>query len=199
MSPARLIFLLSWAFTACHSTAPAPMVIHLQPYSDMDSNKTVFVYREFCKIYPRVVLNKPIPLPASAYNSTRKRYRADSLIAQLQRKTPDGHFTVALTEQDISTTKNGIADWGVMGLGFCPGKSCVSSTFRLAAHQKKQQLLKVALHELGHTQGLPHCGVKYCYMRDAEGKNHTEEETGFCPDCRAILTQKGLAFPAAQR
>jgi archaemetzincin len=78
-----------------------------------------------------------------------------------------------------------------MGLGFEPGNACVISTFRLSKTNFAAQFYKVALHELGHTQGLPHCPNKTCLMRDAEGSNHLDEETGFCPSCKAYLKSKG--------
>lgn len=92
---------------------------------------------------------------------------------------------------DISTSKGEIKDWGVMGLGYCPGKSCVASSFRLSAQKRQQQFFKVAIHELGHTQGLAHCANKTCLMRDAEGSNYLNEETGFCENCKAVLVKKG--------
>jgi len=79
-----------------------------------------------------------------------------------------------------------------MGLGFCPGKACVASTYRL--DKTASQLFKVAIHELGHTQGLKHCTVKYCFMQDAKGGNPTNTETDFCPRCKAVLVSKGWVF-----
>ena len=96
-----------------------------------------------------------------------------------------------MTSKDISTTKDKIKDWGIMGLGFCPGNSCIASTFRLNKSEIYTQFFKVAIHELGHTQGLQHCIVKTCFMRDAEGKNHTNEEKEFCSDCKEILINAG--------
>jgi archaemetzincin len=92
---------------------------------------------------------------------------------------------------DISTTKNGIKDWGIMGLGYRPGKSCVVSDFRMAVKNRNQQFYKVVLHELGHTEGLPHCKTKTCLMRDAEGGNHLDEEKDFCKNCKDFLLNKG--------
>lgn len=53
------------------------------------------------------------------------------------------------------------------------------------------QLFKVAIHELGHTEGLPHCPVKSCFMRDSEGRNPTNEEKEFYPKCKKQLIDKG--------
>ena len=83
-----------------------------------------------------------------------------------------------------------MADFGVMGLGYRPGNACVASTFRLNAENKSEQFYKVAIHELGHTQGLKHCPDKTCFMRDAEGKNPTNEEKDFCQNCKKVLRSK---------
>lgn len=88
--------------------------------------------------------------------------------------------------------KNGVADWGVMGLGYRPGRACVISTYRLKNKNKKEQLLKVTMHEIGHTFNLPHCNNKTCLMRDAEGGNPLDEEKDFCNHCKLMLQKKGL-------
>src|SRR6202000_1310347 len=110
----------------------------------------------------------PIQLPQSAYYSPRNRYRADSIISYLDRFGRADTVIIGLTAKDISMNKGNIKDWGIMGLGFQPGNACVISAFRLSKSNLSEQLYKIALHELGHTQGLPHCKNKICYMRDAE-------------------------------
>lgn len=169
----------------------AAITIVVQPFTGMPDAQVQAVAKEAKKVYPFVEINKPIDLPQTAYYVPRSRYRADSLISFLGRRTPDGFVTLGLTNKDISTTKEGIADWGVMGLGFCPGNACIASTFRLSGQNKTEQLFKVAIHEAGHTQGLPHCPVKTCFMRDAEGKNPTDEEKEFCSACKAHLVKRG--------
>lgn len=170
------------------------VTIDIQPFSDISKTEREYVLAELKKVYPYVILQPAIVLPKSAYYPPRNRYRADSLINFLGRSTPAGHVTIGLTSKDISTDKGIYADWGVMGLGFCPGNACVASTFRLTKSVKLMQLFKVAIHELGHTQGLPHCDVKSCFMRDAEGRNPTNEEVGFCQKCKALLVSKGWQF-----
>lgn len=170
------------------------LTIDIQPFTDIASNEANYVYTEIKKIYPKVIIKSPIQLPLFAFYPLRNRYRAGSVIKFLNNNTTDGHITIGLTTKDISTNKDSIADWGVMGLGFCPGKACIASTFRLTKNEKLMQLFKVAIHELGHTQGLPHCVVKTCFMRDAEGHNPTDEEKDFCPDCKKYLEKKGWVF-----
>lgn len=172
-----------------------PLIIDIQPFDDIPEKYVNFVFAELSRIYPNVQLKKTIPLPQRAFYEKRKPYRADTLINYLRGFTPNGHVTLGMTSKDISTTKNEIKDYGVMGLGYQPGRSCVVSYFRLS---KKEdvfvQFFKLSIHELGHTQGLPHCPVKTCFMRDAEGKNHTNEEKEFCTSCKTHLISRGWNF-----
>lgn len=79
-----------------------------------------------------------------------------------------------------------------MGLGYQPRQACVVSTYRLSKNNLKEQYFKVAIHELGHTQGLNHCANISCLMTDAKGKNTTDKENGFCERCKAFLKKKGF-------
>jgi len=197
----RLYILLAFflSFASCHGHEPNSkqnkfIVIDIQPFVGISNDQSLYVANELAKVYPHIFIKKIIQLPESAYYPERNRYRADSLIHFLNHITSEGHITIGLTDKDISTTKDSIADWGVLGLGFCPGKACVASTFRLSKSETKMQLFKVAIHELGHTEGLPHCTVKACFMRDAEGHNTTDEEKEFCPKCKQRLIDKGWKF-----
>ena len=198
MTP-RLIyfFLILLLYGSCNNkdsqtnVYKANIVIDIQPFHGISPSQTQYVFTELKKNYSFIEIKKAIALPASAWYLPRNRYRADSLIHFLKRQTAKGHITIGLTNKDISTTKNEVSDWGVMGLGFRPGNACVASSFRLSNNETNMQLFKVAVHELGHTQGLPHCNVKSCFMRDAEGRNPTNEEKDFCQKCKLVLIQKG--------
>ncbi|MFZ1527428.1 MAG: matrixin family metalloprotease [Ferruginibacter sp.] len=152
------------------------------------------MYTEIKKYYSNISIAPPVELPAVAYYAPRKRYRADSIISILAKKAGTNQVILGLTAKDISTGNKQVKDWGVMGLGYCPGKACVASGFRLLKKDKKTQLFKVAIHELGHTQGLSHCSQKYCFMRDAEGGNPTNEEKAFCSSCKNLLKTRGWTF-----
>jgi archaemetzincin len=62
--------------------------------------------------------------------------------------------------------------------------------------RKRERLIKVCLHEMGHNFGLPHCesGDKKCLMRSANGtvKTIDEEEKYLCTVCSGILKTKGF-------
>jgi len=114
-------------------------------------------------------------LSTKAYYKHRNRYRANTLLDYLLDIRPKYFdFVVGLTERDISCSNGKFNDWGVFGLEFLHGKSCVISSFRLRFGEKsnahfKTRITKVVIHELGQNIGLPHCANNNCIMRDAQG------------------------------
>ena len=166
------------------------ITILIQPFEDVKPKQLTEISENIRKIYPKIKILKPIKFPQNTYYEPRNRYRADSIIKYLRTKTPENSVTLALTNKDISVTKGKVADFGVMGLGYRPGNACVASSFRLNPKNKNEQFYKIAIHELGHTQGLKHCPDKTCFMRDAEGKNPTNEEKDFCQNCKKVLRSK---------
>lgn len=166
-------------------------VIVIQPLGSFKMQQAQKVFAEIKTINPKVVLRSNISFPENSYYKPRNRYRADSIIKSLKNNIGKDSVIVGLSNSDISTTKNGIMDWGVMGLGYKPGTACVVSDFRLSVKNKNRQFYKLVLHELGHTAGLPHCKIKTCLMRDAEGGNPLDQEKKFCKDCKSFLKSKG--------
>lgn len=132
-------------------------------------------------------------LPKEAYYKPRNRYRADKLIKFLK-ENYETDKVIGITNKDISTTVDEHEDWGIMGLAYRSGKSCVVSTFRTFRNaksdtHKNERLKKVTIHEFGHTLGLSHCeNSKTCVMRDANGKVATIDETDdFCDKCNSQI------------
>jgi archaemetzincin len=177
--------------SSCGELSRNNRTVIIQPFGDFPESSARTVFEEIKKINPRTIIRPAIPLPAAAYYPARGRYRADSLISFLNRFGSDDSVVIGLTGRDISTTKNNKADWGVMGLAYRPGNACVVSYYRLSKENRSEQLFKIAVHELGHTQGLPHCAEGTCFMKDAEGGNPTDLLTGFCTDCKDFLKRKG--------
>lgn len=140
----------------------------------------------------------PVALPSYAFYKPRQRYIADSLLQFLYR-TNNGRFEkiVGITIKDISTRKDPHENWGILGLGSCPGEACVISTFR--AGEKKvskkdfeRRMITLALHEIGHTYGLEHCPEFTCLMKDAQGKMNLDDGDSYCEKCRTYLRSKGI-------
>jgi archaemetzincin len=170
------------------------VTILIQPFTDIKQETVAKVAGGIKKIYPNVKVLDAIDFPENTYYKERNRYRADSIIKFLSSKTKEGFVTIGLTSKDISATRGKIKDFGIMGLGYRSGKACVASKFRLSKENSDEQFYKIAIHELGHTQGLSHCPEKMCFMRDAEGKNPTNEETDFCKKCKTFLINKNWKF-----
>ncbi|NIK91781.1 matrixin family metalloprotease [Mangrovimonas sp. CR14] len=151
-----------------------------------------------------VVLNQ-LSLPDHAFVHIKNpRYRADSLLRDLVRNKPwYVDHVIGVTNHDISTTKKNdlgeikkpvykYMDWGVYGLGYVDGPSCVVSTYRLGKTCEPQfyaRLKKIAIHEIGHNLGLNHCENKLCVMQDAAETIATIDRVGFniCSDCKRII------------
>lgn len=112
---------------------------------------------------------------------------------------------MGLTSKDISITKKDkwgkvkkpaykYQDWGIMGLAYCPGNSCIVSTFRINNTNSKihfSRFKKVAVHEFGHNLGLPHCPDKKCVMTDAVESVKTIDyaKLALCSDCNKKLNK----------
>jgi len=198
-----LIFLISFYFSfptkklADNKIEKKHFVVALLPYKGFDATLIDFVNKETETFYQcKVVALKPVELPSFAFYAPRNRYKADSLLVYEDRLINKGIDAIAgLTNKDISTSKDKIPDWGVFGLGMCPGQVCVISTHRLQdasvpREKLKERLIKVVLHEIGHNLGLPHCtNDPECLMTDAGGtiKQVDREKKWICPSCRLKL------------
>lgn len=190
-------------FIACKDQSPEkitnrnkPTVI-LQPLQFYDTVTLAFLKDSIEKFYPLIIIIADAKnFPENFYYKPRNRYRADSTIKWLRRIRPDSARTiVGITNEDVSVNKGTHKDYGVMGLGYKPGNSCVVSTFRLrktATTQKhfQQRLFKVVVHEMGHNFGLDHCLDEACIMVDAEGQMKLDKEKDLCSSCREKLQIK---------
>jgi len=197
---------------SAHATATAPVTapdppprrIYVHPLGpslpDADAD---FVRTSLAAFYAMdVLMLERSPLPSDAYYRPRSRYRAEKLLTHLQASLPeDGFRVLGLTGHDISTTKDQHEDWGILGLATVDGEACVISTFRTkkgatSPEHARIRLGKTAVHEIGHTLGLPHCPNAGCLMEDARGTvSTTDTEYDLCHDCRARLEAAG--YPLA--
>jgi archaemetzincin len=138
---------LIFFFSCQHNTKPTnkPRVIIIQPFSDLSTSQIEITYKQLKAINPNIVLRTVIALPAAAFYKARNRYRADSLIRFLSTLANKDTVVLGMTGKDISSTNGTVEDWGVMGLGYCPGNACVVSTFRLTKKNISEQFYKVAI------------------------------------------------------
>ena len=171
--------------------------IAIQPFTGIDKNLIQEIKKGMIQyLAVEITVLEIKKLPPSAFYKTRQRYIADSLLRFLRSlKQDEADRIIGITSFDISTRKKPYQNWGVMGLGYCPGESCIISSYRVKPtsgnyHHFINRMIILALHELGHTYSLPHCPVKNCIMNDAEGKMKLDDTKTYCVKCSRVLLRK---------
>ena len=203
-----LLILLSTTLLSSCSTSSKPGkkdIIGLQPLGQYSPERLQFIKKEVQEFYhsPVVILNQR-EIPAAFLNTSKgERYSADSIIKWLAHTAPDTIYkVVGITHKDIFTTKMELlhikkpestyAVWGIFGLGYKPGHSCVVSDNRLQTTDNVKfhhRLRTVVIHELGHNLGLPHCPSDSCIMNDANESIKTVDKSAdnYCKKCNDRL------------
>lgn len=193
---------------ACNNSVPVlnETTVLVKQYKGFPKNELDTITSILEKIYGvKTVISANEKLyPKAFINVKSARYRADSIINFQKSDLNDSiDYVLGLTSEDISTSKKDkdgnilkpeykYQDWGIMGLAYCPGNSCVISSFRLKHKNKTiyfDRLKKVSVHEFGHNLGLPHCPNKKCVMTDAVETVSTIDNANLelCEDCKIKL------------
>jgi archaemetzincin len=170
--------------------------ICLVPLAGISPAQVQLVKKAIADFYQVPVEVMPLAqLPASAMCPVRHRYRARAILSWVATQFPavDGTSTryLALTTADIEVENPPKQPhWGVFGLArYVGADQCVVSTFRMQG--RADRLIKVSLHEIGHTLYMPHClsNTTACFMNDAHGKVATVDaaQVHLCEQCREKL------------
>lgn len=145
--------------------------IYIQPLGRVNPNDIKIVTKSInsfwgipCKVRSKVNPTNDI--------LSKSKTRLDA--TKILKKFDSNINTLILTDLDICHMKRGYGEWGILGLGYRPGKTCVVSTYRLRMKVSKykfiQRVEKVTIHEVGHNLGLDHCdNTTTCLMNDARG------------------------------
>ena len=198
-----LLFTLQ-LLSSCSHKEPKEITVAIQPFDNITSHTCHELKSNIESYYGfNVVILPNINNPKAFFTKVKSpRYRADSTIKYLKRAKPDSiDYILGITSKDISTSKRNswglikkpeykYKDWGIFGLGYRPGPSCIISSFRLGKGEHlKTRMQKVALHELGHNLSLKHCPNKDCFMRDAAEKITTIDQVkiDLCPQCKSKI------------
>jgi archaemetzincin len=128
----------------------------------------------------------PAELPAQTYDRARGQHRAEPVL-DLMRESR-GPRVLGVTERDLYAPGMNF----VFGIADSPGRAAVMSLFRLGIGAdratKRERALKEAVHELGHTFGLPHCADARCVMHFSNSLADTDAKgSDLCARCRDRL------------
>jgi archaemetzincin len=136
----------------------------------------------------------PKPLPAHTYHVVRRQYNSTQLLEHLLQEDDGEPFRVlGITGVDLYIP---IFTF-VFGEAQLDGKAAIVSTFRpqggadLIQPSRSvllERLLKLSLHELGHTFALPHCRQERCLMNfSANLEKLDQKELALCSYCQILL------------
>lgn len=170
-------------------------VIHITPLGNVNQKYLELVKGYVQNFYGfKCVIDNKEPLTKDILAKSGIRYEASKIIS----KYKSNKNVLLLTDVDIAcfNKEENIKEYGIIGLGYRPGKTCVVSTFRIKnSGQEKllDRLKKVSIHEVGHNLGLDHCNYdRECLMNDARGtvKQIDRERVWLCDNCRRIIGMK---------
>lgn len=164
--------------------------INIIPLGKVDTNVLSDIKLGIEKFYGlSPIIEKPVPLTDDLLAKSKTRYEANKILSKFN----SNRNLLIITEQDIAIKykKHNSDEWGIMGLGYRPGKTCVVSTFRIKKKANealfKERLIKICIHEIGHNLGLKHCVYDpKCLMNDANGTISQVDREGmyFCKKCK---------------
>lgn len=178
-----VVFLLASSFVTTK-----PKTIYIQPLGNVNQEYVNYIKKAVENFYGyKCVIKSKLNITNDILAASKTRYEAGKILKKYNSKDN----VLLLTEKDIAHRKSSkFPEWGIFGLGYRPGTTCVISTFRLKKNVSKttflERLKKVSLHEIGHNLGLAHCtNNKKCLMNDAGGtvKQVDREKIWFCKKC----------------
>jgi archaemetzincin len=180
--------------------------IVLQPFAPLSepAQAQLEAVRAFTEIFFGLPtrLAEPIPLPDSAYVTSRQQYDSAKLLDALaERKPADALIYAGVADKDFFAAGT---DNFVFGLGRFDEGLGVYSFKRLWHHGLDPALfllrsIKLLNHEIGHGFGIYHCIYFLCSMNGSNSLPETDRAPPhFCPVCLRKL-QHGCGFELLPR
>lgn len=129
-----------------------------------------------------------LEIPERTYNPSRDQYNSTEILYFMMNILKrDSNHVLGVTKVDLYTSRLNF----VLGEAEYPGNFALISLNRLKSPNKElflKRVLTEAVHELGHTFGLSHCGNHLCVMHFSNSVLETDiKGPGFCRDCLSKL------------
>ena len=134
------------------------------------------------------VLTDILEIPERSYNPSRDQYHSTEILCSMMNiMKRNSNHVLGVTNVDLYASRLNF----VLGEAEYPGNFAIVSLNRLKSPNKKlflKRVLTEAVHELGHTFGLSHCGNHLCVMHFSNSVVETDiKGPGFCSDCLSKL------------
>ena len=140
-----------------------------------------------------VEIAPPQPLPLHTLHPGRNQYHSTKLLEYLLSAHPEPLLILGITGVDLYIP---IFTF-VFGEAQLSGRAAIISLFRPGGGADGvrppravllERLLKLSVHELGHTLGLGHCRQAGCLMNFSSNLEKLDRtKTAFCQYCRVLL------------
>jgi archaemetzincin len=170
------------------------MDILLVPIGEVDHKVVETLKYDLSKVLKKKVsISKEIPRPDDAFNRKRGQYLSTAILKVLMGKKAYGVYEkiLGIIDHDLYVPKLNFV------FGEASRRTAIISLTRLRNEfyslPKDQGLfrrrtLTEAVHELGHTYGLKHCGNPHCVMFFSNSLIDTDAKgPDFCPRCKSKL------------
>ena len=170
------------------------MGILLVAVGEIDRSVIDWLRNDLTKVFNKqVFIGKGMPEPDDAYHKKRNQYLSTSILNSMmeQKEYAPYEKTLGIVDHDLFVPELNFV------FGQASPKAAVISLTRLRQtfyHLPEdqnlfhQRVLTEAVHELGHTYGLGHCGNPRCVMFFSNSLMDTDRKgSEFCPSCKSKL------------
>jgi archaemetzincin len=176
-------------------TNPSDSVIYLLPVGDLPEKMLSPVIQAVEKAYGYPCLVHPaLPLPLNSYDPDRNQYYSTAILKRMLKHLPKNALKVlGITSVDLFIP---IMKF-IFGEAQFKGRGALFSVYRLRPEFYGLEpdwgtlvfrCTKEAIHELGHTFGLPHCLQPDCVMHSSSVIQDTDRKAGrLCPTCDELF------------
>ncbi len=170
------------------------MGIVLVAFGEIDRNVLDWLRNDLSRVFNKQVsVGKGMPEPDDAFDQKRKQYSSTAILKAMtkQREYAPYEKILGVVDHDLFVPQLNF----VFGEA-SPRAAVISITrlrqtfYRLPEDQDlfHRRVLTEAVHELGHTYGLGHCGNPRCVMFFSNSLSDTDRKgPEFCPECRKKL------------